>query len=89
MHNQRLNQLFHDLHHRFHNLHIKTNTFERPYDFVNKADFIKFMYDSWENKIDAVYEIFGVMIIGYEKYQTTRRKLYNKHYIYISETTKG
>ena len=62
---------------------IKTNGVKRKYDFIKKSEFIKFMYDVWEEKIDYVYDQLGVMVIKNKQYHKTRSKLYKKHYVRI------
>ena len=59
---------------------IKTNNIERIYDFVGRADFIKFMYDSWQPQIDFLYSQFGTIVINYKDYSKVRNKLYKKYY---------
>ena len=64
-------------------LYIRTNGIERTYDFTRKSDFIKFMYDVWESKIDFVYDQLGVIVINHKRYHKIRSKLYKKYYIKI------
>lgn len=70
------------------NLFIKTNGIECIYDFAKKSDFIKFMYDAWESKIDFVYDQLGVIMVKYKRYHKTRNKLYKKYYMRIPNSTK-
>ncbi len=70
-------------------LYIKTNGVEHRYDFSKKSDFIKFMYEVWENKIDFVYDQLGVMVINHKQYHKTRNKLYKKYYVRIANPIKG
>ena len=67
---------------------IKTNDIERTFDFIQKSDFIKFMYDIWENKIDFVYDQLGVIAIKYKQYHKIRSKLYKKYYTRVPKPTK-
>lgn len=64
-------------------LHIRTNNIEQPYDFVKRADFIKFMYDTWQEKISCAYAQFGVMTINNRKYYKVRNRMYYKYYVKI------
>lgn len=61
-------------------IYIKTNNIKRIFDFEKKSDFVKFMYDTWEDKIDFVYGNLGVILIDYKKYYKVRNKLYRKYY---------
>ena len=61
-------------------LHIETNGNKRKFDFGKKRDFIKYMYDIWERKIDFAYENFGAIIINHKNYYKQRNKLYRKYY---------
>ena len=65
------------------NLCIKTNEIERAYDFTQKADFIKFMYDAWEQNIDSAYERLGTMVVNHKRYYKLRNRLYKKYFIKI------
>lgn len=71
------------------NLYIRTNGIELTYDFTQKSDFIKFMYDAWESKIDFVYDQLGVIVINLKRYHKIRSKLYKKYYIKIPKRTKS
>jgi len=64
---------------------IRTNGIEQKYDFVKKSEFIKFMYDAWEEKIDFVYAQLGVIVIKNKQYYRTRNRLYKKYYVKIPE----
>ena len=68
--------------------YIKTNGIERIFDFTRKSDFIKFMYDAWEDKIDFVYDQLGVIAIDCARYHKVRSKLHRKYYIRIPRPTK-
>ena len=70
-------------------LYIRTNGIEFTYDFTKKSDFIKFMYDAWESKIDFAYDQLGVIAINYKRYHKIRNKLYKKYYIKIPRKTKS
>ena len=59
---------------------IRTNNIERIFDFKNKADFISFMYNTWEQKIDSTYQQFGVFLMPIDNYYKHRNKLYKKYY---------
>lgn len=72
-----------------HNLYIKTNGTECIFNFTKKSDFIKFMYDAWESKIDYIYNQLGVIIIDYKQYPKIRNKLYKKYYIKIEDGNTG
>lgn len=58
---------------------MKTYEVERNFDFANKAEFINFMYSTWEKKIDSAYEK-GTILISSHKYYKVRDKLYKKYY---------
>lgn len=70
------------------NLYVRTNGIERAYDFTQKSDFIKFMYDSWKSKIDSVYDQLGVIVLNHKRYHKIRSKLYRKYYIKIPKQPK-
>lgn len=59
---------------------IKTYKTERLFDFERKSDFINFMYNAWEQRIDLAYRQVGVIILDPKKYDKTRNKLYRKYY---------
>mgnify|MGYP000082222549 FL=1 len=60
---------------------IKTLDIERDFDFEKKVDFINFMYNAWEEKIDAYYKLFGGVLLNHNDYVKARSKLYRKYYI--------
>lgn len=60
---------------------IETLEIQRPFDFENKSDFVNFMYNIWEEKIDLAYQQFGVIVIDHKQYYKIRNKLYKKYYI--------
>lgn len=66
-----------------HDLYIRTNRIERIYDFTRKSQFVKFMYDVWEKKIDFAYESLGVIVLDYKQYYKIRNRLYKKYYMRI------
>lgn len=66
--------------------YIKANEIEHMYDFSEKSDFIKFMYDAWETKIDFVYEQLGALVINHKQYYKTRDKLHKKYYKKFAST---
>ena len=73
-------------HYMYDKIYIKTNNIKHIFDFEKKSDFVKFMYDTWESKIDFVYDNLGVILINYKKYYKVRNKLYRKYYKKIPNT---
>lgn len=64
-------------------IRLKTNEKIAVFDFDKKSDFLKFMFEAWEEKISSMYENFGVLAVDYKEYYKTRNRLYKKYYVKI------
>jgi len=62
------------------NYYIKTRDVERSFNFDRKADFINFMYNVWEDKIDAYYKQMGGLLLDHRNYYKIRNRLFKKYY---------
>lgn len=60
------------------NIHIKTLDIERAFDFEKKVDFINFMYNAWEEKINAYYKLTEAMLLNQNDYKV-KNMLYGKY----------
>lgn len=60
--------------------YVKTRDVEQLFDFEKKADFINFMYNAWEEKIDMYYMRMGGLLLDQRNYYEARRKLFKKYY---------
>ena len=57
-----------------------TNEIKQSWHFVTKSDFLNFMYQKWEKKLDRFYCQYGTLVIPPKKYWKTHRKLFKKYY---------
>lgn len=59
---------------------IITLNAEKHWDFQSRRDFMIFMYDVWERKIEHLYEQYGTIVISPKRYWKTRSRLYKNYY---------
>lgn len=59
---------------------ISTNGFDHLFDFKIRSEFINFMCNAWEDRLEYLYCNFGTLLIDMKKYHKSRNKLFSKYY---------
>ena len=59
---------------------IYTNGFEHLFNFDDRSEFINYMCNAWDKRLEYVYCNFGTLLLDTKKYHRSRNKLYSKYY---------